>query len=156
VFISRSAFFVVETRVTMIMPTIMKFGGTSVGDAGSFENVAQIVRGQLRNVPIVVVSALSGVTDKLLASTNIERAQGADPAIRSLTPTFERHKETGKGLLSKSAAKAYSEHVDEASKHIADYLKLITLRPKQLRAIQDSVLAFGETLSSLLMADVLN
>ena len=42
----------------------MKFGGTSVEDVIAFAQVAQIVRAQ-REYPVVVVSAMSGVTDAL-------------------------------------------------------------------------------------------
>jgi aspartate kinase len=46
---------------------VMKFGGTSVGDAGSIHQVVQIVRQHVAQRPIVVVSAHAGVTDALLA-----------------------------------------------------------------------------------------
>ena len=52
------------------MPVVMKFGGTSVADAAAFENVARIVATQ--RDAVVVVSAMSGVTDSLLAATSIE------------------------------------------------------------------------------------
>ena len=60
----------------MIMPTVMKFGGTSVSDARAFENVAQIVAARIQLEPVVVVSAMSGVTDALLASTLIAAENG--------------------------------------------------------------------------------
>ena len=49
----------------------MKFGGTSVADAEAMNRVAGIVRGQIaRNpgdaMPVVVVSAMSKVTDRLI------------------------------------------------------------------------------------------
>ena len=40
---------------------VMKFGGTSVGDANAIERVAVIVRGRLPQRPVVVVSALARV-----------------------------------------------------------------------------------------------
>src|SRR5438876_183289 len=57
-------------------PTVLKFGGTSVEDAAAFERVAEIVRAERRARPVVVVSAMSGVTDALLASVD---AASADP-----------------------------------------------------------------------------
>ena len=64
------------------MSVVMKFGGTSVADAAAFENVARIVANERDAMPIVVVSAMSGVTDSLLAATN----------IASLENVFERHR----------------------------------------------------------------
>ena len=138
----------------MIMPTVMKFGGTSVGDARAFENVAQIVAARTHLEPVVVVSAMSGVTDALLASTMIAAENGEPAALSSLEPIFNRHKETAVELLSSSAA--YATQIDEAKKQLAGYLALITSQAAQLRAFQDVVLAFGEALSSLLLAEVLN
>ena len=45
---------------------VMKFGGTSVGSAEQIRRVEGIVRKQLTKEPLVVVSALSGVTDLLV------------------------------------------------------------------------------------------
>ena len=46
---------------------VMKFGGTSVQDANAIERAATIVKGRLAQKPVVVVSAMSKVTDQLLA-----------------------------------------------------------------------------------------
>ena len=46
---------------------VLKFGGTSVGTAGALQQVKQIVEGRGERF-IVVVSALGGVTDQLLAA----------------------------------------------------------------------------------------
>lgn len=56
---------------------VLKFGGTSVGSVKSLKNVKQIVESCQEPV-IVVVSALGGITDKLL-----ETAREAPP-VRSI------------------------------------------------------------------------
>jgi aspartate kinase len=72
----------------MIGPVIvMKFGGTSVGDAGTIRQVVQIVTGQLARRPVVVVSAHAGVTDALLAVA-AQAPQGACDT----QPIAERHR----------------------------------------------------------------
>ena len=86
------------------MPTVMKFGGTSVADAHAFENVARIVASQNSVAPVVVVSAMSGVTDALLAATVAAgegRADGAGAreAIASLEQTFHRHHKTAAEIV---------------------------------------------------------
>ena len=45
---------------------VMKFGGTSVGDAKAIGRASEIVRGRLPRRPVVVVSAMARVTDQLL------------------------------------------------------------------------------------------
>ena len=46
---------------------VCKFGGTSVGDAAAIRRTAAIVKGRLDRQPIVVVSALGGATNALIA-----------------------------------------------------------------------------------------
>jgi aspartate kinase len=46
---------------------VLKFGGTSVQDAEAIDRVAGIVRGRMPGRPLVVVSAMAGATNALLA-----------------------------------------------------------------------------------------
>src|SRR5712671_5383044 len=57
-------------------PTILKFGGTSVADSEAFRNVARIVKAAVPEPIVVVVSAIGGFTNALLAS--VERANDGD------------------------------------------------------------------------------
>ena len=47
-------------------PVVMKFGGTSVESAGAIQQLVELVKARLRSHPVVIVSALAGVTDELL------------------------------------------------------------------------------------------
>ena len=119
----------------------MKFGGTSVADAAAIENVARIVSAERAAFPVVVVSALSGVTDALLAAT---------PA--SVEPIFQRHLETAAQLLGSS--ESYAALVRSAEAQVRALLQ--SQNPSNRKAVQDSIVSFGELLSSALMAAVLN
>jgi aspartate kinase len=44
---------------------LMKFGGSSLGNADRIRSAAKIVKGRLRRKPVLVVSAVGGVTDRL-------------------------------------------------------------------------------------------
>ncbi len=61
------------------MMIVMKFGGTSVGNAKAIREVAAIVKARVKLRPVVVVSAVSGITDTLirLAKASAE-GKGAD------------------------------------------------------------------------------
>jgi len=54
---------------------VMKFGGTSVGDAECIARTAQIIARLPRNSCIAVVSAMSGVTNRLIEAAG-RRRQG--------------------------------------------------------------------------------
>src|SRR5687768_18167008 len=122
------------------MPTVMKFGGTSVADVHAFENVARIVGSQRGAAPVVVVSAMSGVTDALLAATVAAGEGRADEAIASLEQTFRRHHETAQTLLTPEAAQKFGEHVDSAANQINELLRASADNPLRRRPTQDAVL----------------
>ena len=78
---------------------VMKFGGTSVGDAKAIERVASIVCERLPQHPVVVVSAMARVTDQLL---QMARAAGSGDRKTALTlarELRERHYNTAGELL---------------------------------------------------------
>src|SRR5689334_15509998 len=125
------------------MPIVMKFGGTSVADAAAFENVARIVSAERAASPIVVVSAMSGVTDALLAAT-----------FEPLGPIFSRHLTTAAQLLHGSESERFAELVKRAEVDVRELLH--AQNPSKHKPVQDAIVAFGEILSSTLMAAVLN
>ena len=66
---------------------VMKFGGTSIEDSEAVGRVGRIIRNQNRSSSVVVVSAMSGVTDALITSVRIAAQAGALPAIQTSTNT---------------------------------------------------------------------
>ena len=122
----------------------MKFGGTSVADATAFENVARIVESERGSAPVVVVSAMSGVTDALLTATNID----------SLQEVFERHRSVSRELLDDN--KAFANRLSSAEQELAELLEAFAQRPSDRKRLQDAIGSFGEILSSTLLAEVLN
>ena len=141
------------------MSIVMKFGGTSVGDAAALERVAAIVAAhpdeQRNQGPVVVVSAMSGVTDALLAGATIASEQGVNAAIKSLNETFRRHHHAAQQLLPHSADH-FGTYLDHAAVRIAQLLQTAAGETVTRRATQDAIVSFGELLSSRLLAELLN
>jgi aspartate kinase len=125
------------------MPIVMKFGGTSVADAAAFENVARIVTAECAAFPVVVVSAMSGVTDALLSAS-----------VESLGPIFSRHVTTAKELLKEPELAQFIDVIKRAEAQVCESLQ--TQNSSNRKSVQDAVVSFGEILSSTLMAAVLN
>src|ERR1044072_905862 len=117
------------------MSVVMKFGGPSCAAAAAFENVVRIVANERDAAPVVIVSAMSGVTDSLLAATN----------IASLENVFERHRAVARELLDRSPADAFIDRLRNAADQIAS---LLAQKPAEHKSVQDAVVSFGETLSS--------
>src|SRR6266480_5733080 len=94
-------------------PTIMKFGGTSVADAAAFERVARIVGAGRRDYPVVVVSAMSRVTDALLRSIETAATVDVSSAIAGLDDHLTRHLEVARTLVQQADATRFETTVTE-------------------------------------------
>ena len=137
-------------------PIVMKFGGTSLEDAVSFERVFDIVRQQSTGQRVVVVvSAMSRVTDALLAS--VERAaQGATfEAAQLLEEHFERYLEVAHTLLGEDAQGGIETIVESSRREIANLLESVASHALPRPVLQDMVVSYGERLSATLLAAVL-
>lgn len=133
----------------------MKFGGTSVEDANAFRNVGVIVRSEIASQPVVIVSAIAGFTNTLLKS--VERATGGDPrgAGRLLEPELARHTAIAAELLNPEARATFDKTLGAARTEIRQLHKIIAGHPVTQPPLQDEIVAFGEHLSSQLLAAVL-
>src|SRR5215471_10408851 len=78
---------------------VMKFGGTSIEDAGAIDRASAIVESRLSQRPAVVVSAMAKVTDQLLATARAAGAGDRDEALRLSRALRERHYNTAGELL---------------------------------------------------------
>src|SRR5687767_8842557 len=135
-------------------PTVMKFGGTSVADAGAFRNVAAIVKAVENGRPIVVTSAIAGFTNALLAS--VENAVAGDArAARTLDEWFARHGAIATELLDDQSRATFETAIADARKEIRQLFKIIASYPVTSPPLQDQIVAYGELLSSQLLASVL-
>ena len=83
---------------------VMKFGGTSVGTVGSLRNVKMIVERREEPV-IVVVSALGGITDRLIATARLA-AEGNEEYLHSLQDIVTRHHDVINGIVLQSGRTA--------------------------------------------------
>jgi len=137
------------------MPTVMKFGGTSVEDERGFERVVNIVKGvyaQEVTLPVVVVSAMSGVTDALLES--VDRAATGDPeeARRLLEPHWRRHLTVVRALAVQPSA--IEDMLEGARREVAELLQAANVQVMPRPLLQDLIASYGERLSSLLLSDM--
>ena len=81
---------------------VMKFGGTSVEDSAAIERAADIVLGRMEQRPVVVVSALAGVTDSLLAMAKAAASGLLPQAVESLRQVRQRHLDVLSALVMES------------------------------------------------------
>jgi aspartate kinase len=134
-------------------PIVMKFGGTSLADAGRIRQVGAIVRRLAARKPVVVVSALAGVTDALLAAAADAAAGRAAEVGRHVTRLAKRHTEALAALaLAPRAAAAVARDLDAELRELGGVLHGIVLLREPGRRSLDLVVSFGERLSARLVA----
>jgi aspartate kinase len=130
---------------------VCKFGGTSVADADAIGRLIRIIRARLEDCPIVVVSALAGATDALLALARV--AYRGDPTELGATmdALVQRHETIARGLPgTESAIEAISADAATLRQELLAGLGRM-LKPAEV----DAMAGRGELWSSRLIAAAL-
>jgi bifunctional aspartokinase / homoserine dehydrogenase 1 len=127
---------------------ILKFGGTSVGTAETLARaVAIVVEAARRHRPVVVVSALHGVTDALVSAG--ERAAQGDPGGRDLTRALrERHQALLAAIAPGREGARAGLAIDARLAEMEERLQTIAAGGGAALAGRDAVLATGERLAA--------
>jgi aspartate kinase len=130
-------------------PVVLKFGGTSVQDEQALHRLIGIVAAT-RGVPVVVVSALAGVTDSL---AEIARMTPTAARADALAPILDRHLALLAALTARAPQGAAIDHVSALFQGAASALRASgPLGP----AARDALLGVGELAASRLVAAVLS
>ena len=139
----------------MLQPRILKFGGTSVADAAAVERVTGVVRSHGGPRPVVVVSALAGATDALLAAA--DAAADGDPRATapSLDALLERHARIANQLARPEARRLLLGELAAARREIARLLDRVEQEPDRRAVLRDEIASYGERLSASLLAAAL-
>ncbi len=132
---------------------VLKFGGTSVGSTESIRSVKKIVEA-IEEPVTVVVSALSGITDKLLKTS--ELASKGDPAYQQeFAEIVTRHRNIIEGVVPNAerekVEKLVMETLDELENIFRGVFLIKDLSPKT----SDTIVSYGERLSSSIIAHVI-
>ncbi len=134
----------------------MKFGGTSVEDAASIERVTEIVRARLNQKPVIVVSAMGKTTRKLLSAVEAAAAGDSRTALGVLADLKTRHTSEVRRLIQKATGRLalplIEQHFDELKTLLEGLAILGEVPPRGL----DKILAYGELLSSFIVADAMS
>jgi bifunctional aspartokinase / homoserine dehydrogenase 1 len=136
---------------------VMKFGGTSVGDASRIRSAAAIAaEASKERAVVVVVSAMSGVTNTLIAAAG-KAATGDEAAAEALTRALrEKHHETIGNLISdiENRRQLLSE-IDALIERAANYCRGCALLGELSPRALDVIAGTGERLTARMAAAVL-
>ncbi|MBR5849263.1 MAG: bifunctional aspartate kinase/homoserine dehydrogenase I [Bacteroidaceae bacterium] len=130
---------------------VMKFGGTSVGSATSILNLKNIVEAEQQPV-VVVVSALGGITDKLIKTSQMAAAGDAE-YVNEFQEIVTRHYELISAVIPEDKAKReLLVKVDALLHDLGNIYQGIFLINDLSPKSEAMIVSYGERISSLIVA----
>lgn len=136
----------------------MKFGGTSVGSPDAIENVIHIVKRDLEqgNRVVVVVSAMSGVTDMLLESVRAATRGDKWNMLKLNKDIRDKHEDAASALIrDNSEREAVVNAVNKLLDQHSALCDAVCILGEATPRISDAIVSFGERLSCRLAAAAL-
>lgn len=132
---------------------LMKFGGTSVGSAERIRQSAEIVRDARREHSlVVVVSALSGITDLVIETLHAACAADRKLMEERLASIEKRHREVVDKLFSGERREAVIAAIDEVWRELREVCGALVMLRGATPQVMDVVLAMGERMSAPIFA----
>jgi len=135
---------------------VMKFGGSSIKDEQAFNRVVRIIEQQNENEILVVLSAIGGVTNDLIAAIDSAAHQGQKNHENILQKIFLRHQRlASETVKDKSLQQEYLLLLKREIEKTRILLNATETIHAESRRISDGVLSCGEILSSHLLQTIL-
>ena len=134
---------------------VLKFGGSSVANAQNIKLVLDIVVNKAKEEKlIVVVSAFSKITDLLQLAS--QKAAAGDESFKEILADLEtKHLDALKELIPVSEQSSLLSHIKRIINHLETLLDGCYLLGELSPRTSDTILSFGELLSSYIIAEAL-
>src|SRR4029079_14001838 len=146
------------TNAPLTGPIVMKFGGTSVADAEAITRVVGIVRAARESSglpPVVIVSAMSGVTDRLLELTQSAERRRDAHVLNGVAELSRRHFEAIERLLPADAANDLLVEIGAQLDDLRALLKATGILRAGSPSAHDAIVCTGELINSRIVAAAL-
>lgn len=129
---------------------LLKFGGTSVGNPEAMQRAAEIIHAQrdIWDQIIVVVSAMSGVTNQLLACADAALARKDKDYAALIEELESRHKDSIQVLAPQEMQEDLSENVKEKLAMLETFCDSIQVMGEVTSRGMDTISSFGERLNA--------
>jgi aspartate kinase len=135
----------------------MKFGGTSVEDSAAIGRLVDIVRGRLEKKPVIVVSALSGVTSELYKIADLASKGEFESAVKILSSISARHRTICIELIPEEDKFRNNclEELTSLMDGLGEIVRVISILTELSDRSLARIVSYGELLSSCLIFNVL-
>jgi aspartokinase/homoserine dehydrogenase 1 len=137
---------------------VMKFGGTSVGDAERIRRAAEIVAAAAKEGAVVaVVSAMGGVTNRLIEAAQASAAGNRDTAVQIAETLRKQHQKAVEDLVSNGDKRLLlTAEIEKIIEHVTGLCYGTALLRELTPRVLDEILSTGERLSARLLANALS
>ena len=132
---------------------VIKFGGTSVANSNAIKSVFNIIK-KNRDKTLIVVSALSGVTDNLSSMIDLA-VEGDNSYIKKLKYLKKRHVDLINESLDIKSQKKLISFLDAKINELKDLLTSIESLRESTNKSCSRILSYGEILSSSVIYEIL-
>ena len=135
---------------------VLKFGGTSVGSVKSILSLKSIVENEAKKQPvIVVVSALGGITDKLIETSRLAQ-QGDERWKSEFDAIVDRHHQMIDSIITDTSdQETLFNKVDALLEQLRSIYFGVFLIHDLSKKTQDAIVSYGERLSSNIVATLI-
>ncbi|SEA32272.1 aspartate kinase [Xylanibacter ruminicola] len=135
---------------------VLKFGGTSVGSVKSILSLKKIVETEARTQPVVVVvSALGGITDKLIATSQMA-LKGDDKWREEFDAMVTRHHQMIDTIITDDKKRVdLFNKVDQLFDQLKSIYYGVYLIHDLSKKTEDAIVSYGERLSSNIVATLI-
>lgn len=133
---------------------VLKFGGTSVGSVQGLLNIKKIIYNNRPEPQIIVVSALGGVTDLLIATA--KKAAASDNSYNELLSAIEKkHYEIIDSLVPDGFKKIITDKINNFLNELSNIYRGLSLIKDLSQKTLDLVVSYGEIMSATIIEKVL-
>jgi len=129
---------------------VLKFGGTSVGNARMMEKTLDIVAETLDRAPLLITSAMTKVTDALLHLADLASRQGREEALAAIKELHELHRLTALELLGDGSRDCLLK-IEAMFAELTSIVRGLCLIREVSPRSRDAVVSFGERLSTTIL-----
>ncbi|WP_304401606.1 bifunctional aspartate kinase/homoserine dehydrogenase I [uncultured Alistipes sp.] len=133
---------------------VLKFGGSSVGSAEGLSQVKRVVESNAEET-IVVVSALGGITDQLLATAR-KAASGDETYTALLNAMIDRHFDLADETVLPENRGRVRERIGSLLDELSNIFKGVYLIGDLSPKTTDAIVSYGERLSSVIVTGMLS
>ena len=141
-------------KIILTKMKVLKFGGTSVGTVDSLRSVKRIVESNATPI-IVVVSALGGLTDRLIATAR-KAASGDESYREDMAAMAQRHYDIIDELIPASRHADTLDQIDNLLSQLGrNYDGVYLLRDLPIHTL-DVIVSFGERMSSVIVTAMID